>query len=100
MLRENGNSDLLGMGFSPSNTDGDSVIDSSDTGGGPGDSFRLLAFGPGPHRAFEDHLALMRFDGDPIRIDFRAAAKRLLYLPLDLTGRDARFELYGVANAL
>src|ERR1700732_1149389 len=42
----------------------------------------------------------MGFDGDPICIDFRAAAEGFLDLALDLAGRDARVDLYGVGDPL
>src|SRR6201993_3548328 len=75
-LRENGINDLLAIEFPPLlklNADGDSVFHSSDAGTRPSHSFRFLTFGPGPHRAFEDHLPFIGFDGNPICIDFRAA---------------------------
>jgi hypothetical protein len=53
--------------------DGDPVIDPSDAGRGTGGSF--LAIGPGPDSAFEDHLAVMRHDADPVRVDLRVAAE-------------------------
>src|ERR1700732_5538417 len=76
------------------------VIHSSDAWCRPGGSFRLLTFGPGAHRAFKDHLAVMGFDGDPVRIDFRVAAEGFFDPALDLGGRDARLDLNGVAYAL
>src|SRR5438046_225527 len=81
VLRENGINDLLAIGFllcSDLNTDGDSVFHLSDARSRPSHSFRLLAFGPGPHRASEDHLPFIGFDGDSICIDFRAATERFL----------------------
>jgi hypothetical protein len=33
---------------------------------GPGHPLGFLTFGPGAHNAFEDHLAFMGFDSDPI----------------------------------
>src|SRR5467141_4157551 len=73
---------------------------SSDARSRPSHSSSLLAFGPGPHRAFEDHLPFMGFDGDAICIDFRAAAEGFLDLALDLAGRDARFDLYRIGDPL
>src|SRR6267142_7223306 len=42
----------------------------------------------------------MGFDGDPICIDFRAAAEGFLDLALDLAGRGARSHLYRIGDPL
>src|ERR1700730_15006240 len=92
ILRENGNNDLLALKIllrGELSADGDLVIHSSDAWCRPGGSFRLLTFCPGAHRAFKDHLAVMGFDGDPVRIDFRAAADGFFAPALYLGGREA-----------
>jgi hypothetical protein len=42
----------------------------------------------------------MSFDGDPVCIDFRAAAERFLNLTLNLAGRDAGFDLDRIGDPL
>src|SRR6202040_2225213 len=65
----------------------------------PGCAFGLLTFRPGPHRAFENDLTTIRFNGDSARVYLGAAAKRLLDLVLDLGRLDTGLELDRVDHA-
>jgi len=65
----------------------------------PGGAFGLLAFRPGSHSAFEDHLACVCIDGDPARVDLGTATKGFFDLALDLGWLDARLELDRVDHA-
>src|ERR1700731_2661686 len=65
----------------------------------PGCAFGLLTFRPRPHRAFENDLTTIRFNGDSARVYLGAAPKGLLDLASDLGRLDARLELNRVDSA-
>src|SRR5204863_5025198 len=65
----------------------------------PGGAFGLLAFRPGPHSTFEDHLASVCLDGDPARIDLGTAPEGFFDLALDLGRLRARLQLDRVDHA-
>src|SRR5438270_8265716 len=80
--------------------DHDPILDLGDAGRRPGDTFCLLAFGPGAHRALEHDLATSRLDGDAVRIDLRAAPECLLDFAFDLRGLDPWLQADKIADSL
>src|ERR1700737_3981939 len=65
----------------------------------PSHPFRLLAFSPGPHLAFEDDLAAISVDNDLVCVYLSVAPEGFLNLTLNVGRFDARLDFDQVADA-
>jgi hypothetical protein len=80
--------------------DNDPIVDLRYTGGPPGGSCCLLAFGPRPHGAPQDHLTPVCFDGDAACVDLGRSSQGFSNLAPDFRGCDPRLDFDGVGHPL
>jgi hypothetical protein len=77
-------------------TDDDPIVNLRYAWRRPGGPFCVLAFGPRPDSAPQDHLAAVGFDRDAACVDLSCSPQRLFDLAADFHGCDVGLDLDGV----